>query len=1303
MGGTRFMVQWEEHPSHLATRLGQLLEHQTLVDVTLMCNTHTLRVHRAVLAACSPYFEVRGLSAMTKEALGLTSTPAPKATTVNVSKNVRFHHNVTPGSAVTVEPSRTCSLDSSVVKKQEPSTVKSEVIDRVPVVTPNGGVKSSSVVLPTQVADKALEQQVVPEKTVEGTKEDISSQVFYVEDGPCKRGRPLKRQMNLVFKEKVFTDADMALEKEAEASRKAVEMLQQEMSTGDEAPATIVAPANEPVQQKIIPVKPMTKLQPSQQINNLMTNPTRILPKEPIATSKVAAQKANIVSQVTAASTPTPEASSQNIIYQVAGNTLPAIDSNSNETNIVYQLQDGVISGQDASGANIVYQVADNAVLAGQDANSQNIIYQVADNSGSTAEGNNTNIIYQVAEGGNSGSVLEALKEAGLSSDVPILLESSDGHYVSVNEEVLMNIMNGGMVQVSDGSIVGGEGVQFIVQEVQEVNEGQVESAGTSAEQTVAETNVASTPVTAAAPATTTEATVATESTSSVAAPFQEMQVIQANDVAEPKPASASANLAKHSTYKPAKGQQSKLNVAKTVVPVEIKETARLLSDAKKVMESPYTAALKSEVKKGPAKEETSTPMEIDEPLPEPESVSEAVPKAPTHSDEVITGDTYGEEAMEGFAVIETKDTQQEASDQPESHTSDFEFPAKSKKKSPLKTEPAKEIKAEDSPANGSMSVEQALQAMMGEGSDTEMEVCANTDADGTTKVKTVISHHDTKGRSTPNEGSIDEETEDLRLVLSPEDESIKVEDESQSAEGSINDSFTLALSSPDSTGNEKIHLDAESNEGSQSELKPRETDKESSEVKESVRENEAEFLEFNAETVNNNESLTKDTFKINSAVTTSSSEGSVLVSADASTDSNSVDLKVVESAEESTVAEGERDIHLESGSGPLSPQTTESENVVNDKQDENLKIAEPGVGIEDEGTLPELMSSNANSELNEEGSEKSCSQPESISEHLDSANTESKSEVGISLPILDSDASIEEGTDEKALDDTGFEMTDTSTNENIPKIAIDNTSFSLSPVESKGTDNTVPHSGPSDSRKSPLMQVETSEPVTAVGDSLSNASSSGSKETEFMTQLTTVTDDTQIAEVEETKLDAEGTVRVVNTTENEDDPEMLPDSVIADENGVEGQGAVTSPNKDIPYAVGLLPLNIALEKFQAMPEYHPRKTRSASSGKESASDVPASRLKRKCSSTAENSEKKLKSDDGEGCFENESIAAAMEESEEDSDKHLPLESCANEDGSSKPVESPTGEEHMETGDVENKVEPLPSMMELVSDSSEAV
>lgn len=51
------MVHWDEHATHLANRLGYLLEHQLFVDVTLMCNTHTLKVHRSVLAACSPYFE----------------------------------------------------------------------------------------------------------------------------------------------------------------------------------------------------------------------------------------------------------------------------------------------------------------------------------------------------------------------------------------------------------------------------------------------------------------------------------------------------------------------------------------------------------------------------------------------------------------------------------------------------------------------------------------------------------------------------------------------------------------------------------------------------------------------------------------------------------------------------------------------------------------------------------------------------------------------------------------------------------------------------------------------------------------------------------------------------------------------------------------------------------------------------------------------------------------------------------------------------------------------------------------------
>jgi hypothetical protein len=111
-------------------------------------------------------------------------------------------------------------------------------------------------------------------------------------------------------------------------------------------------------------------------------------------------------------------------------------------------------------------------------------------------------------------------------------------------------------------------------------------------------------------------------------------------------------------------------------------------------------------------------------------------------------------------------------------------------------------------PANGGMSVEQALQAMMGEGSDTEMEVSPNTDTDGAPKVRPEISQHDNKGHGTQNEGFVDEETEDLRLVLSPGDDSIRPEDESQSAEE--RSSYTLALSSPEGSDNEKALMEAE-------------------------------------------------------------------------------------------------------------------------------------------------------------------------------------------------------------------------------------------------------------------------------------------------------------------------------------------------------------------------------------------------------------------------------------------------------------------------------------------------------------
>lgn len=68
---------------------------------------------------------------------------------------------------------------------------------------------------------------------------------------------------------------------------------------------------------------------------------------------------------------------------------------------------------------------------------------------------------------GNVATYMEALKEAGLPTDLPILLDSGDGSYVTVNEEVLMNICNGGVIhyQVAEGNLVQGTDGQVVVQE----------------------------------------------------------------------------------------------------------------------------------------------------------------------------------------------------------------------------------------------------------------------------------------------------------------------------------------------------------------------------------------------------------------------------------------------------------------------------------------------------------------------------------------------------------------------------------------------------------------------------------------------------------------------------------------------------------------------------------------------------------------------------------------------------------------------------------------------------------------------
>ncbi|XP_030030636.2 uncharacterized protein LOC115447619 [Manduca sexta] len=57
MAPIRYSLHYEDYSEHLMSRFGTLLQMQSLVDMTLMCSSHTLRVHKTVLAASSAYFQ----------------------------------------------------------------------------------------------------------------------------------------------------------------------------------------------------------------------------------------------------------------------------------------------------------------------------------------------------------------------------------------------------------------------------------------------------------------------------------------------------------------------------------------------------------------------------------------------------------------------------------------------------------------------------------------------------------------------------------------------------------------------------------------------------------------------------------------------------------------------------------------------------------------------------------------------------------------------------------------------------------------------------------------------------------------------------------------------------------------------------------------------------------------------------------------------------------------------------------------------------------------------------------------------
>ncbi|XP_077486294.1 longitudinals lacking protein-like [Amblyomma americanum] len=57
MASQQFCVKWNSHHSNMLAAFEQLLSNEALVDVTLACEGLSLKAHKIVLSACSPFFQ----------------------------------------------------------------------------------------------------------------------------------------------------------------------------------------------------------------------------------------------------------------------------------------------------------------------------------------------------------------------------------------------------------------------------------------------------------------------------------------------------------------------------------------------------------------------------------------------------------------------------------------------------------------------------------------------------------------------------------------------------------------------------------------------------------------------------------------------------------------------------------------------------------------------------------------------------------------------------------------------------------------------------------------------------------------------------------------------------------------------------------------------------------------------------------------------------------------------------------------------------------------------------------------------
>ncbi|CAH1109326.1 unnamed protein product [Psylliodes chrysocephalus] len=57
MTQSHYSLRWNNHQTHILAAFDALLQAETLVDVTLVCAETSVRAHKVVLSACSPFFE----------------------------------------------------------------------------------------------------------------------------------------------------------------------------------------------------------------------------------------------------------------------------------------------------------------------------------------------------------------------------------------------------------------------------------------------------------------------------------------------------------------------------------------------------------------------------------------------------------------------------------------------------------------------------------------------------------------------------------------------------------------------------------------------------------------------------------------------------------------------------------------------------------------------------------------------------------------------------------------------------------------------------------------------------------------------------------------------------------------------------------------------------------------------------------------------------------------------------------------------------------------------------------------------